>query len=59
VTGSEGEAERAARILERAKGLGQAGKRLQAELLARTVVVRYPSTEAAEGAKEFLKTLSP
>lgn len=59
VTGSEADAERAAKLLERAKALGASGKRLSAELLGRTLISRYPTTEAAEGARELLKTLSP
>jgi hypothetical protein len=57
--GAQEEGARALQLLERARVLEKSGKPLQAEALARTVVARYPSTEAARGAKELLQALSP
>jgi hypothetical protein len=52
----DADAERARRILERARTLAQGGRRVLARALLQSLVARYPHTEAAAEAQQILKS---
>lgn len=56
---SDVEGDRPRRLLERAKGYAEAGKRALAGALLESLIGRYPESEAAGPARELLKSLAP